>query len=154
MILSKITEDCWLVLWLRCQAQRRHAKQCCWTLSGSGFSLSKCCGSHCSVSATLFMRKFQQQQNSRPTSLWPGEAELAWELLDVAVDGELVLLETVGRLEALFALLTGIGTLASVVHYVTFWGKIAHYYDDTVGSLEDRFALLHWIGTLTRVPVQ
>jgi hypothetical protein len=45
-------------------------------------------------------------------------ADLAGELLDLAVDGELVLLEAVGSLEAELALLAGVGALPSVVHHV------------------------------------
>ncbi len=48
----------------------------------------------------------------------PGLADLAGELLDLAVDGELVLLQAVRGLEAELALLAGVGALPSVVHHV------------------------------------
>jgi hypothetical protein len=46
-------------------------------------------------------------------------ADLAGELLDLAVDGELVLLQTVRGLEAELALLARVGALPCVVHHVT-----------------------------------
>ena len=70
-------------------------------------------------SSYLERQNWQENCLTRGQVLLPGEAELAGELLDLAVHGQLVLLETVGRLEGVLALLTGVGPLTSVVHDVT-----------------------------------